>query len=128
MCRHIIFPSLSLTCTHIHTRMVCSSSPPLCLASPSKTPLLLFAWCCDQCSSELELPTLEVPQTLTKLMKTSETVPGPLASTHNVPNHMLLLTPKCSLLIGTIVEILITPAGSPKMLRCEVPLYKHGVC
>lgn len=68
------------------------------------------------------------PDTNQTLMKTSETLPGPLASTHNVPNHMLLLTPKCTLLIGAIVEILITPAGSPRMSRCEVPLYKHGVC
>lgn len=46
-------------------------------------------------------------------MKTSETLPGPLASAHTVPNHKLLLTPKRTTLIGAIVENLMAATGSP---------------
>lgn len=60
---HVYTP---LSLTHTHTLAICSSSLPPCLASPSKTPLSLFACYCDQCSTEPELPTLQVPQTLTR--------------------------------------------------------------
>ena len=61
-------------------------------------------------------------------MKTSETLPRPLGSAHIVPNHMLLLTPKRSLLIGAAVENLRAPTGGPEMSRCRVLLFKHVAC
>lgn len=47
--------------------------------------------------------TASSPDTNQTLMKTSEPLPGPLALSHTVPNHTLLLTPKSTPLIGAIV-------------------------
>lgn len=52
--------------TFRRTHAACSSLLALRLASPSKTPRSLFAWCCDQSSVGPELPTLQVPQTITR--------------------------------------------------------------
>ena len=56
-------------------------------------------------------------------MKTSEVLPKLLGSAHTVPNHMLLLTLKRTLLIGAAVENLKPPTGGPKTSRCRVMLF-----
>lgn len=109
--------------THTHT--ACSSSLPLCLASPAKTPLSVFAWGCDQCWARAA-HVASSPDTNQTLMKTFEALPRPLASAHTVPNHTLLWTLKRTPLIGAIVENLYSLNWrGPEMSRCGVLLFQY---
>lgn len=78
-------------------------TPPAPVYPPhKKTPLSLFAQRCERRTRAAH--TVAFPDNNQTLMKTSKTLPRPSSGTHNVLNHMLLLTGKCSLLIGSFVK------------------------
>lgn len=110
--------ALFLPLTYTHTQTHTQPVPVRCLRAwhlPQKLPSHCLHGAVINVALDQSAHTASSLDTNQTLMKTSEMPPRPLASTHTVPNHMPLLTPKHTPLIGAIVEKLLATTRGPKM-------------
>lgn len=121
-------PSYLHTHENTHTQTHTQPVPVRCLRAwhlPQKLPSHCLHGAVINVALDQSAHTASSLDTNQTLMKTSEMPPRPLASTHTVPNHMPLLTPKHTPLIGAIVEKLVATTRGPKMWRCGGFQFEH---